>query len=120
MEPGGIIWENLHLSKTSRILRFAFQVFLIITILILSTILIFLLSSMQISFENSIYRFMTKEEILSLNDDYALLSFCINLSFSQFYQEEAICKKHSYEYWKLTIMTILIPFTISISKFILI
>lgn len=91
MEPRGIIWENLYLSTTSRILRFLLQTLLMIAMLFLSMILIFMLSSMEISISNSVYSSMDKEEIISTGNSFAKLSYCINLSTEEFYEEEELC-----------------------------
>ena len=86
MEPRGILWENLHLTKISRAIRLGLQVLLIVTILISSTIFVFMLASMEITLKNNIYKGLEKHEVLQMNDTMAILTFCINLSPEEFYK----------------------------------
>lgn len=90
-----------------------------IIVLTASIFLIYLLSAVQMSLMNSKFKDYTRPQILTLNDNFALLSYCTNLSLSQFYQQSDICSNYNTEYIKLTIMIFMIPLSISLFKLIL-
>lgn len=87
-----------------------------IVFMALSIFLIILLSVMQMSVINSKFNDLSREQIVQTKDSFALLSYCVNLSLSQFYQQSDICSDYKSEYFKLTIMVFLIPISISLFK----
>jgi hypothetical protein len=119
MEPCGIIWENIHLTKTSKIIRMSVMILMMVVLMALSIFLIILLSVMQMSVINSKFKNFDKSQILETDDTFALLSYCVNLSLSEFYQQSDICSNYRTEYFKYTFMIFLVPLSISLFKFLL-
>lgn len=71
------------------------------------------------SLMNCKFKDLSRQDILVLGDSFALLSYCVNLSFSQFYSQSDICSQYGSEYVKLTVMILLIPVSISVFKLVL-
>ena len=46
-------------------------------------------------------------------------SYCVNLPSKQFYQEKKLCSGYGSEYLRLTFLTLMIPLSISVLRFIL-
>lgn len=61
MEPGGILWENLHLARSSKIVRIGVMILMMIIVMTVSVLLIILLSVMQMSVVNSKFKDFDKE-----------------------------------------------------------
>lgn len=60
MEPGGIIWENIHLSRSARLTKILIMLGLMLVVLFFSVILIYLMSIVPMSVSNSKFKYYTK------------------------------------------------------------
>lgn len=120
MQPNSILWENLSISSFNRFLRMVGQVTILLGVLFITIIVIFMLAVFENTLYDSSYKNMNREEILKTNNKDAILSFCLNLSTTQFfYDQYELCLQYSDKYVKLTILVLVIPIIVSLLKFIL-
>jgi hypothetical protein len=100
-------------------IRMSVMILMMVVLMTLSIFLIILLSVMQMSVINSKFKNLDKTQIVSTDDSFALLSYCVNLSLPQFYKQSDICSHYRASYFKFTFLIFLVPLSISLFKLLL-
>lgn len=70
------------------------MILMMVVLMIISIFLIILLSVMEMSIMNSKFKDVDRETVVKTQDSFALLSYCVNLSLSAFYQHYDICSHY--------------------------